>query len=155
MVGQYDNSPNHSDGNGFILDIDATPSACAGTAAPYEPAALIVNNVAYGNGGRCAEAFQVGFFWMMANNTRVKNNLYNVNANQAAAASLDSDTAKNGYFADNISVSWQASNPPYDLRNAGANIQYFANLAWGAPCLRILPGLIFAQKIRSSSKQTR
>src|SRR5256886_13423142 len=73
VVGQYDNSPNHSDGNGFILDIDATPSACAGTAAPYEPAALIVNNVAYGNGGRCAEAFQGGFFLMMADKTRIKN----------------------------------------------------------------------------------
>src|SRR5260370_32963267 len=38
------------------------------------------------------------------------------------------------YFADNISVSWQASNPPYDQRSTNMNIQYFANLAWGGPC---------------------
>src|SRR5204863_9632437 len=62
VVGQYDNSPNHSDGNGFILDIDATPSACAGTPAPYEPAALISNNVAYGRGGRRHEACEVTCF---------------------------------------------------------------------------------------------
>ena len=146
VVGQYDNSPNHSDGNAFILDIDATPSGCAGTAAPYEPAALIVNNVAYGNGGRCAEALQVSFFWMMANNTCFKNNLDNVNANQANAASLDSNTASNGYFANNISVSWQASNPPYDQRNANVNIQYFANLAWGAPRFADPSGADFCAK---------
>jgi len=133
-VGQYDNSPYHSDGSGFILDMDATPSACAGTAAPYEPAALVSNNVAYGNGGRCAEAFQVSFFWMMANNTCYINNLDNVNANQANTGSLSTNAANNGYFADNISVSWQASNPPYDQRNTNTNIQYFANLAWGGPC---------------------
>jgi len=134
VVGQYDNSPYHSDGSGFILDMDSTPSSCVGTAAPYEPAALIVNNVAYGNGGRCAEAFEVSFFWMMANNTCYINNLDNVNANQANTGSLSTNAANNGYFADNISVSWQASNPPYDQRNATTNIQYFANLAWGGPC---------------------
>ena len=106
----------------------------------------MINNVAYGNGGRCAEALQISFFWMMANNTCFKNNLDNVNANQANAASLDSNTASNGYFANNISVSWQASNPPYDQRNANVNIQYFANLAWGAPCFADPSGADFCAK---------
>lgn len=134
VVGQYDNSPYHSDGNGFILDIDSTPSACSQTAAPYEPAALISNNVAYGNGGRCAEAFAVGFFWMMANNTCFKNNLDNVNANQANSGSLTTYAANNGYFVNNVSVSWQPSNPPYQQRLTNTNIQYFKNVSWGGPC---------------------
>ena len=134
VVGQYDNSPNHSDGSGFILDIDSTPSACSQTAARYEPAALISNNVAYGNGGRCAEAFLVSFLWIMMNNTCYTNNLDSVDANQANTGSLSADTANNGYFVNNISVSQQRSNPPYEQRHINTNIQYFQNVSWGGPC---------------------
>src|SRR5207245_3119631 len=67
----------------------------------------------------------------------------NVNANQANTGSLSANAANNGYFVDNISVSWQASNPPYDQRNAPTNIQYFQNLSWGGPCLADSTGTDF------------
>jgi hypothetical protein len=85
----------------------------------------------------------VGFFWMMANNTCFKNNLDNVNANQANSGSLRTNAANNGYFVNNVSVSWQPSNPPYDERLTNTNIQYFKNVSWGGPCYAYPSGTDF------------
>jgi hypothetical protein len=132
VVGQHDNSAHHTDGNGFILDIDSTPRACAQTAAPYEPTALVINNVAYGNGGRCAQVDEVSFFWIVMNNTCYKNDLDDIF--QPNGGSITVRSASNGYIVNNISVGWKASNPPYNQLNTSSNIQYFNNLYWGGPC---------------------
>src|SRR6266850_1679362 len=50
VVGEFDSSPNHTDGNGIILDLS---SGSYDPSTANTPPALIVNNVVYGNGGRC------------------------------------------------------------------------------------------------------
>src|SRR5205807_5345696 len=52
----------------------------------------------------------------------------------ATAGSISSQNSSNTYFINNISVSWQATNPPYELLNANANANFFTNLYWGGPC---------------------
>src|SRR5712672_889958 len=56
ITGEFDGSPNHTDGNGIILDLGTNT-----------PPALIVNNVVYGNGGRCIQANVVTNFWIINN----------------------------------------------------------------------------------------
>ncbi len=50
-AGEFDSSAHRTDGNGIILD-----TATNGT----WPATLIMNNILYGNGGRCIETFAIG-----------------------------------------------------------------------------------------------
>ena len=116
-----------ADGNGIIIDGNST---CSSGAVP--PASLVVNNVVYGNGGRCIEANQVSNAWVI-NNTCYFNNL-DPNVAAGTAGSISSQNSSNTYFVNNISVSWQATNPPYELRNASANANFFTNLYWGGPC---------------------
>jgi hypothetical protein len=70
----------------------------------------------------------------MLNNTCYINNLDNVHASQVNTGSLSVDMTNNGYFVNNISVSWQTTNPPYEQRHTNTNIQYFQNVSWGGPC---------------------
>src|SRR5256886_16719023 len=63
ITGEFDGSSNHTDGNGIILDLGGNT-----------PPALIINNVVYGNGGRCIQANVATNFWFV-NNTCYKNNL--------------------------------------------------------------------------------
>ncbi len=116
-----------ADGNGIIIDGNST---CSSGAVP--PASLVVNNVVYGNGGRCIEANQVSNAWVI-NNTCYFNNL-DPNVAAGTAGSISSQNSSHTYFVNNISVSWQATNPPYELRNASANANFFTNLYWGGPC---------------------
>ena len=116
-----------TDGNGIIIDGNLS---CSSGAVP--PASLAVNNLIYGNGGRCIEANQVANAWLV-NNTCYVNNL-DPNVAAGTAGSISSQDSSNTYFVNNISVSWQPSNPPYELLNGSSRANFFTNLSWGGPC---------------------
>jgi len=118
ITGEYDGSPNHTDGNGIILDLGGNT-----------PPALIINNVVYGNGGRCIQANVVTNFWFV-NNTCYKNNL---DPSLGNAGSLTTQGSSNGYFINNITVAWHSNNPSYDQEGSNSNVQYFADLYIGSP----------------------
>jgi Bacterial Ig domain/Putative Ig domain len=118
ISGEYDGSPNHTDGNGIILDLGSNT-----------PPALIVNNVVYGNGGRCIQANGVTNFWII-NNTCYKNDL---DTSLGNVGSLVSQNSNNGYFINNLTQAWQSSNPSYDQEGTNTNIHYYANVYFGAP----------------------
>jgi hypothetical protein len=125
VVGEYDSSSNHSDGNGIILDL-SNGSYNASTA--NTPPVLIINNVVYGNGGRCIHAFIVTNFWVV-NNTCYKNNL---DPTLGTAGSFSTNGSKNGYFINNVSVAWSSSYPSYTQEGANSNVQYYADLYSGS-----------------------
>jgi Domain of unknown function (DUF4082)/Bacterial Ig domain len=125
VVGEYDSSSNHSDGNGIILDL-SNGSYVAATA--NTPPALIINNVVYGNGGRCIHAFVVTNFWIV-NNTCYKNNLDSTLKN---AGSISTNNSHDGYFINNISVAWNGNNPAYIQEDTNTNLHYYADLYFGS-----------------------
>lgn len=125
VVGEYDSSSNHTDGNGIILDL-SNGSYVASTA--NTPPALIINNVVYGNGGRCVHAFVVTNFWVV-NNTCYKNNLDPTLGN---AGSISTNNSHDGYFINNISLAWDSNNPTYIQEGTNANIHYYADLSFGS-----------------------
>lgn len=116
------------DGNGIIVDSNLP---CDSWAVP--PASLLVNNLVYGNGGRCIEANQVSNTWIV-NNTCYVNNL-DTNVAAGTAGSISSQKSSNTYFINNISVSWRPTNPPYELIQGSTGASFFTNLSWGGPCL--------------------
>jgi len=86
VTDEVDQSAKHSDGNGIILDLsDRTYNYSSANTPP----ALIVNNVVYGNGGRCMEAYVVSNFWMV-HNTCHGNNL---DSSIARSSSVDINNA--------------------------------------------------------------
>ena len=97
-----------TDGNGIILDI-----LKQGTAP-----ALVVNNLVYGNGGRCIAVFNYTNFWVV-NNTCQKNNLDTQEPGLGSFSAMGTSSTGysgtlNGYFVDNISDVWSANNAiPY------------------------------------------
>jgi Bacterial Ig domain/Putative Ig domain/Immunoglobulin domain/Right handed beta helix region len=125
VVGEFDSSSNHTDGNGIILDL-SNGSYNASTA--NTPPVLIINNVVYGNGGRCIHAFIVTNFWIV-NNTCFDNNL---DPTLGSAGSFSTNGSQNGYFINNISVAWSAAYPTYIQEGTNSNIQYFADLYYGS-----------------------
>jgi hypothetical protein len=126
VAGEYDSSPYHTDGNGIILDLSnrTYDSNSANT-----PPALVINNVVYGNGGRCFQAYVVTNFWFV-NNTCYKNSLDTTLGN---AGSVSSSKSRDGYFINNISVAWRSDAPSYEQLNPSVNIQFYANLYSGSP----------------------
>jgi serralysin len=85
---------------------------------------LVINNVVYGNGGRCIEAYTVTNFWIV-NNTCYKNGL---DLAMNYAASLATNNSNNGYFVNNIAVQWNSKNPAFVEYNSNANVSYYSNL---------------------------
>jgi hypothetical protein len=121
VVGEYDNTTNHTDGNGIILDLS---NRTYNYSSANTPPALVINNVVYGNGGRCIEAYTVTNFWIV-NNTCYKNGL---DLAMNYAASLATNNSNNGYFVNNIAVQWNSSNPAFVEYNSNANVSYYSNL---------------------------
>jgi hypothetical protein len=117
VAGEFDDTSNHTDGNGIILDLGGNT-----------PPALIVNNVVYGNGGRCIEPNYVQNFWVI-HNTCYKNNL---DPNEVNFPSVGFNGASNGYVVNNISDSWNSGYPAYGEYNSSSNISFFADLMYGA-----------------------
>ena len=125
IAGEVDQSSNHTDGNGIILDLSSgsyTPSTA------NTPPALIVNNVVYGNGGACIVAFVVTNFWMV-NNTCYKNDLDTSESNFGSFVPHDSH---DGYIINNIAVAYTSGHPPYEQSGTVTNVQYFADLYFGS-----------------------
>ena len=118
ITGEFDGSSNHTDGNGIILDLGGNT-----------PPALIINNVVYGNGGRCIQSLNHVSFWIV-NNTCYKNDL---DPSLGNTGSFTSQGSSNGYFINNITVAWHSNNPSYDQEGSNSNIQYFADLYIGSP----------------------
>jgi len=114
-----------TDGNGIIIDANLS---CSSGAAPA--ASLVVK--IYGNGGRCIETNQVSNAWVV-NNTCYVNNL-DPNVASGIAGSISSQNSANTFIVNNISVSWQPRNPPYELLNGSTSANFFTNLSWGGPC---------------------
>jgi hypothetical protein len=126
IAGEYDGSSHHSDGNGIILDLS---NGTYEYSSADTPPALIINNLVYGNGGRCIEAFTVTNFWIV-NNTCYKNDL---DLSMGAAGSITTSNARDGYIINNISVAWRPTSPSYDQQNNNANIHYYRNMYYGSP----------------------
>jgi len=125
VAGEYDGSSHHSDGNGIILDLS---DGSYDYASADTPPALVVNNVVYGNGGRCIVAYVVTNFWIV-NNTCYKNNL---DPEIKDAGSLTTNNSKNGRFINNIAVAWNSNQPPYEQKNPNSDIPYYSDLYFGA-----------------------
>jgi Right handed beta helix region len=125
VAGQFDQSSHHTDGNGIILDLsDRTYNR----ESANTPAAIVVNNVVYGNGGRCIEAYIVTNFWFV-NNTCYKNNLDPLIGKSAAISVIDSES---GYVINNIAVVGSSSDLCYGEEKSTANLRYYRNLCFGS-----------------------
>jgi hypothetical protein len=125
ITGEFDGSGNHSDGNGIILDLS---NGSYNYSTANTPPALIINNVVYGNGGRCIQANVVTNFWIV-NNTCYKNDL---DTSLGNVGSFTTQNSNNGYFINNIAVSAATNNPSYDQESSNANIKYYADMYSGS-----------------------
>lgn len=125
VAGSFDASNHHSDGNGIIMDLSN------GTYKPSSantPPALIVNNVVYGNGGRCIENFVVTNIWVI-NNTCYDNDL---DLKLGAVGEIVSNSANTEVFANNIVQSWGNHQPFQAIGTVTAGtMKYHNNLIYG------------------------
>jgi len=124
VAGSYDGSTNHSDGNGIIMDLSNktyTPSSA------NTPPALIVNNVVYGNGGRCIESFIVTNIWVV-NNTCYDNDL---DLTIGEAGEIVNNSANNNHYINNIVQSWDNEYPYTIVGQGDTGLTYSHNLAYG------------------------
>jgi hypothetical protein len=124
IAGEVDQSSHHTDGNGIILDLSSgsyTPSTA------NTPPALILNNVVYGNGGRCIVAYVVTNFWIV-NNTCYHNDL---DTSESNFGSIEPNDSHDGYIINNIAVAYQSGHPPYEQAGTVTNAHYYADLYFG------------------------
>ena len=125
IAGEIDQSSHHTDGNGIILDLS---SGSYDPSTANSPPALIINNVVYGNGGRCIVAYVVTNFWIV-NNTCFNNDL---DTSENNFGSIEPSDSHNGYIINNIAVAYSTGHPPYEQSGTVTNTLYFANLYFGA-----------------------
>ena len=125
ISGEVDQSSHHTDGNGIILDLS---SGSYDPATANTPPALILNNVVYGNGGRCIVAYVVTNFWIV-NNTCFKNDL---DTSESAFGSFEPNDSHDGYLINNIAVAYQSGHPPFEQGGTVTNVHYYADLYFGA-----------------------
>jgi hypothetical protein len=125
VVGEFDSSSNHTDGNGIILDLS---SGSYDPATANTPPALIINNVVYGNGGRCILGYVVTNFWFV-NNTCYKNDLDTLENN---FGSFQASNSHDGYIINNIAVAISSNHPSFEQSGPVSNLHYFQNLSFGS-----------------------
>lgn len=125
VTGEVDQSSKHSDGNGIILDLS---NRTYDYNSANTPPALVINNVVYGNGGRCLEAYTVTNFWLV-NNTCYKNVL---DLPDKTDASITVNNSRDGYVVNNLVVAASASHPCYSEEHTAEEVHYFANLCFGS-----------------------
>jgi hypothetical protein len=124
VTDEVDQSSKHSDGNGIILDLsDRTYNYSSANTPP----ALIINNVVYGNGGRCIAAYIVSNFWIV-NNTCYKNNW---DASIRSVGSIGVNDSHDGYVINNIAIPWSNSSSCYHEENITKSIHYYRNMCFG------------------------
>jgi hypothetical protein len=104
VAGSYDGSTNHTDGNGIIMDLS---NKTYDASSANTPAALIVNNVVYGNGGQCIEDNYVTNIWVV-NNTCYDNVL---DLTLGKSAEFDNHVTKDSYYINNIADAWGNNYP--------------------------------------------
>lgn len=127
VSGQFDPTSAHTDGNGISLDL-SSQSATGAT--------IIVNNVVYGNGGRC---IHIGSnppnFWtntIVVNNTCYKNSL-DLTSRSVRANFMASGSA-NTQLINNISYAWSGWNgtvPNYQVVNGATGTTFHKALWFG------------------------
>jgi len=125
VVGEFDSSSNHTDGNGIILDLS---SGSYDPSTANTPPALIINNVVYGNGGRCILGYVVTNFWFV-NNTCFKNDLDTLENN---FGSFQASNSHDGYIINNIAVAISSNHPSFEQSGPVSNLRYFQNLSFGS-----------------------
>jgi hypothetical protein len=125
ITGEIDQSTNQTDGNGIILDLS---SGSYDPSTANTPPALILNNVVYGNGGRCIVAYVVTNFWIV-NNTCYNNDLDTAESN---FGSIEPSDSHNGYIINNIAVAYSTGHPPYEQSGTVTSTLYYADLYFGA-----------------------
>ena len=125
VTGEFDSSPNHTDGNGIILDLS---SGSSDPSTANTPPALIINNVVYGNGGRCILGYVVTNFWFV-NNTCYKNDLDTLENN---FGSFQASNSHDGYIINNIAVAISSNHPSFEQSGPVSNLHYFQNLSFGS-----------------------
>ena len=123
VAGEFDGSSYHTDGNGIILDDggDATPA--------NTPASLIVNNVAYGNGGRCIEANTVSKAWVI-NNTCYANVL---DLTLGKAGNLTNASSNTSVYVNNLVYSWGNEFSFNIFGSAITNLSFSNNMTYNGP----------------------
>jgi hypothetical protein len=124
VTGEVDQSSKHSDGNGIILDLS---DRSYNYNSANTPPALIVNNVIYGNGGRCIAAYIVSNFWIV-NNTCYKNNW---DPSISRAGSIGVNNSHDGYVINNITIPWSVATRCYHEENVTKAIHYYRNMCFG------------------------
>jgi hypothetical protein len=129
VAGEVDDSAHHTDGNGIILDLS---NGTYEYRSANTPAALVLNNVVYGNGGRCIQAYVVTTFWFV-NNTCYKNNLDPRLGEQSSVSITDS---RDGYVINNIVEAWSETDPCYNEEKHAEKIRYYRNLCFGGAQIR-------------------
>jgi hypothetical protein len=125
IVGEYDSSDKHTDGNGIILDLSNRSYRYS---SANTPPALLINNVVYGNGGRGIHTYVVTNFWVV-NNTCYKNGLDRA---MDYAPSFSTNSSKDGFFINNIAVAWNSKNTGFAQYQSNDNIRYYTNLSFGS-----------------------
>jgi hypothetical protein len=119
IAGEVDQSSNHSDGNGIILDLGGNT-----------PPALILNNVVYGNGGRCISPNHVQNFYII-NNTCYDNAL---DSSEPNFPEFGVNGSSNGFLVNNIAFAVSSSNPSFAQYNSVSNVNYTADMYFnGSP----------------------
>ena len=125
ITGEIDQSSHQTDGNGIILDLS---SGSYDPSTANTPPALIINNVVYGNGGRCIVAYVVTNFWIV-NNTCYNNDL---DTSESGFGSIEPSDSHNGYIINNIAVAYTSGHPPYEQSGTVTSTLYYADLYFGA-----------------------
>ena len=125
IAGEIDQSTHQTDGNGIILDLS---SGSYDPSTANTPPALILNNVVYGNGGRCIVAYVVTNFWIV-NNTCFNNDL---DTSESGFGSIEPSDSHNGYILNNIAVAYSSGHPPYEQSGTVTSTLYHTNLYFGA-----------------------
>jgi hypothetical protein len=112
ISGGVDNSSNHTDGNGIILDLGGAI-----------PPTLITGNVVYMNGGRGIESYETTGAVFVVNNTLYKNGL---DLRESGIGDLVANTVTNQVWANNVVLSWEPRYS-YQLLSGSSSIAFFRN----------------------------
>ncbi len=122
-------SGNITDGNGIILDLS---NRTYDSSSPNTPPALIANNVAYMNGGRCIVTFLITNAWVV-NNTCFNNVLDRRMGDQLSfsyVGEITSNQSKDSYFINNIAY---ASSADFGAAGGRQPYQYIHNPTSSSP----------------------
>ena len=144
IAGTYDSSAAHTDGNAIIMDLSAgsyDPSTA------HTPPALILNNVAYGNGGRCIENYVVTNIWTI-NNTCYANGL---DLSTGGFSSFDNHDSSSNRYINNIAYSINAY--PFIIQGTvNNNLDFTRNMIWGGSLkgFSSSKGFVVAKEISAS-----